>query len=666
MKRQRVEKIAARYLQGRLPVILTSSLRGPFNDGWKNPWAKERKPGRRVSDKEHSMNSGKPGLRKGKPTEAKRRTRSAGRETLEEHAVASPETSRAVQGHVEESHTQEAIEVPPATAPSPEEHDTSGTTEFFSVNTESCVMSGSPLTDPFWLRRPESQRKVDMRKSTHGKTDISPTRARSRLPQPDRRRTLQLATPKVPVGRRTSPTEVAVIDNSRSSASASMVISSPMKPVALVDHASVSSSESQRQEPTTAPVHQPSLASDAQPAQALSTAPIPTLTPATAHTISLVAPTPRLHVLDSGDNAQTSTAHETGQERPAQNDIQRSAERLVDMLSASQSLDSQPKLAEEEVVNAGVQSQQPQHEHAPLSAPESSTGFVYKKVGGTKWSISNAPRSKPRAVNFNSSPANKDASTTGKPGSQTSTIVQSSAAAEDNVFQSDGRKSGSQANKSLHEQQSLGSSRSSRQSAMSTQAAMLLAQLEFQESTFPTSSSETPRPWSQPQEETPRPMLVEPSPAITPLSVFRPQLEQAHALTSVLRGPPLSTQDLFAAASPFAFSTVKKKPEAPQRSNLRVSMLSFDNQDERGTNASPRSPLCSERIPLKEKNAVPSPGRFSFGKEPRNSQDSFKSTRRSISDVELPQLDFHTSLDDYGPHGSLHFADRLLRNLNDT
>jgi hypothetical protein len=101
-KRQRVERIAAQYLKGRLPVISTASLRGPFNDGWKNPWAEHKKSRRRSSDKEISIGNGKAGVRKGKPVEAKRRTRSAGRKTLEEQAVASPETSRAVQSHVQE------------------------------------------------------------------------------------------------------------------------------------------------------------------------------------------------------------------------------------------------------------------------------------------------------------------------------------------------------------------------------------------------------------------------------------------------------------------------------------------------------------------------------------------------------------------------------------
>ncbi|KAJ5604141.1 hypothetical protein N7537_007097 [Penicillium hordei] len=41
-KRQRIEKLAESYLQGKPLLILSASLRGPFNDGWANPWKKDR------------------------------------------------------------------------------------------------------------------------------------------------------------------------------------------------------------------------------------------------------------------------------------------------------------------------------------------------------------------------------------------------------------------------------------------------------------------------------------------------------------------------------------------------------------------------------------------------------------------------------------------------
>ncbi|KGO39289.1 hypothetical protein PEX2_030150 [Penicillium expansum] len=44
-KRQRVEKLAESYLQGKPLLILSASLRGPFNEGWANPWKKNRTRG---------------------------------------------------------------------------------------------------------------------------------------------------------------------------------------------------------------------------------------------------------------------------------------------------------------------------------------------------------------------------------------------------------------------------------------------------------------------------------------------------------------------------------------------------------------------------------------------------------------------------------------------
>ena len=50
-KRQRTEKLAESYLRGQPLFILSASLRGPFDEGWRNPWTKKRKT---VADKESS------------------------------------------------------------------------------------------------------------------------------------------------------------------------------------------------------------------------------------------------------------------------------------------------------------------------------------------------------------------------------------------------------------------------------------------------------------------------------------------------------------------------------------------------------------------------------------------------------------------------------------
>ena len=45
-RRQRIEKLAEAYLQGTPLFILSASLKGPFDQGWVNPWRKRRKPRR--------------------------------------------------------------------------------------------------------------------------------------------------------------------------------------------------------------------------------------------------------------------------------------------------------------------------------------------------------------------------------------------------------------------------------------------------------------------------------------------------------------------------------------------------------------------------------------------------------------------------------------------
>ncbi|KAJ5760305.1 hypothetical protein N7520_007461 [Penicillium odoratum] len=42
-KYQRIERLAEAYLQGRPMFISSAALRGPFDEGWKNPWRKKRK-----------------------------------------------------------------------------------------------------------------------------------------------------------------------------------------------------------------------------------------------------------------------------------------------------------------------------------------------------------------------------------------------------------------------------------------------------------------------------------------------------------------------------------------------------------------------------------------------------------------------------------------------
>ncbi|KAF1837229.1 hypothetical protein BDW02DRAFT_173753 [Decorospora gaudefroyi] len=539
-KRRRVEAIASRYLHGRAPLILTAGLRGPFNTGWKNPWAN---------------------------------TTAASRSKMEEVAndipvpeIASPEASRAPHDDDLDSHEPDDslndIEVPPPTAPLPDEDDISSATEYFSATTEKRIQKQSPLADPFWLRRSESAR-VDMRKATNGNTDVSPTRSRSRNgdSQSSMVADLRLRPPQGPTPAQSSPRRIPGPHISGSSASAPMDIPWP----------AISADRARNEQP-------------------------------------------RRSSRNSSQNASIPTAP-----RPA-------------------------------CIASPV--------------PASSNGFVNKKMEESKSKPSGEHPSKlkPRFVNFSSSPAPKKKSTT--------TIEKSPQNMDTNREAADdtpgGESTDAEEIMQVHEADATDmpvvnkEMRVSRGSDWSTQAAMALAQLEFQQSTFPAIS--------QPSQDTPRSMLIVPSPAVTPLSVFHAQQDKSLLDQSVLQGPPISTQDLFGAASPFAFSTVKKKPGKSVGSNLRLALNPSDPGDSRDNDATAKSPTrCADRIPLKDKNTTTSFWSFITDKASQGSQGSLcDRSRPSMNDVELPQLDLHTSLDGLGPTGDLHFTDRFLRDIDGT
>jgi hypothetical protein len=217
------------------------------------------------------------------------------------------------------------------------------------------------------------------------------------------------------------------------------------------------------------------------------------------------------------------------------------------------------------------------------------------------------------------------------------------------------------------ENPSLRTSQGSRDSDWSTQAAMLRAQLEFQQSTFPMVSPEVLRLDSQTSPlDTPRPLLPIASAAVTPLSAFTVQRDEPLAPETVLQAPPISTQDLFGAASPFAFSTVKKKAEEPQRSNLRFALSPSDGV--RKADAVAKSPTpTAERIPLKEKNTMASFWSFTTDKASQGSQGSVNvKSKGTLNSFGFPALNIDTSLGDFGPTGSLDFTDGFVRNIDDT
>jgi hypothetical protein len=318
------------------------------------------------------------------------------------------------------------------------------------------------------------------------------------------------------------------------------------------------------------------------------------------------------------------------------------------------------------------------HDLVASPVPASSTGFMYRRVGQTKGEGSSVSKAKPRALSFSSSPTLKKKGKEVGPlpevpetvahvveaeetEQMASHVVIEAAETNENQELKEGAKIHKEEEEyegGQDEQQELCKSK---QSQYSTQAAMLLAQLEFQEDSSQSStSSVTLRPWSQPAQNTPPSPLLQPSPAITPLSVFNARTDNSFsdlAGDSILRGPPISTQDLFNAASPFAFSTVKKKSQRPRRTSLRFALTSRFAES---TSAKSPTPTV-ERVPLKEKNTSTM---WSFAHE-KSSLGSPKPTsqspRRTTNDVELPRLDFHASLD-FGPNAD--FTDYFLKGLS--
>ena len=702
-KRRRVEAIASRYLQGKPPVILSAALRGPFNNGWKNPWADRS----RITAKEPAKDSAamdhrsRPSRRT--TTEATGTTRARNRRSKEADVIdltthiASPEASRAAQYEPDLQAYQpddslDEVEVPPATAPLPEE-DVSDTTEFFSANTEKCIQNRSPLTNPFWLRRPESEATLNMKHNT----EVSPTRSRSRdgHSQPGVGGRLHLALPKAPLCGQGFSTREDVLEECRSSASASMILSSPAKGNTMTSNErdslqkGVADQEGSLQ-PASTPIGTPvgDAAHDSGRGlqntggghcgqRNLSAASRRgDYSESNAESIGAEIPHSTLY-----QNASSGRSHD----RPSREDIQRSAQRLVDLIPPSSASNRQLQQSSRKDMRDKSMRRAPQHDLVASPAPASSTGFVYRKVGNSKRKGSNAETSKVRVINFNSSPAIQTdttisneqslerASATSKSEPCTKDAHQTDVANanEEPILQFGEEEDGADGSDIQEERKDLRSSHSSRNSAFSTQAAMLLARIEFQESAFAAMASGSPRLWSQPQNDTPRPEVPKPSAAITPLSASSAQLDKSLLNKSVLHRQPMSTQELFAAISPFAFSTVKKNSELPQRSSLRFSLLQNDGEQSRTNDTFAKSPTPSaDRIPLKAKNTTTPLWSFATEKASQASQASQGSlvdrSRRSISDVELPQLDFHTSLDDYGLNGGLHFTDRFLRNLDDS
>jgi hypothetical protein len=647
-----VEKIALQYLRGKPPVILTASLKGPFTKEWKNPWAKHVKA--------------KPDAQKEQEGQVKRRSKAL--------QAASPEASRAAAYDEDLMYSQSELAPLPATAPLPDEDDTSGATEFLSVDTEQFIANHSPA-NPFWLRRPAAS----ITFPANSQTDKTPTKKHNERPNLGDRQDLQLAQPKRLLGRHLSPSCIALPNDWQSSASAPMDISSCEKQ-ATMGTRSPAQDPSHTQQSSDIPDSSRLRADSAQEEEARSS--------------------------QAGQNAQTTMAAETPgkpQRDPTTISSQGIPERSGDMnsfeilvpattykTSATEQM-PQPSSTREspsvtlrpsppaicKTTGKDAVPGRLRHDMVASPAPASSTGFAYRRIGNKM------SKAKPRVVSFSSSPTLKKKAGDSIiadleapiPAVEAEAFEQGTSGAvagvthggdnqENNEQEAEGHESQQHADGETREEQQ--DSHRSKQSQYSTQAAMLLAQLEFQEDLSQSStSSATLRPWSQPAQNTPPPILLQPSPAITPLSVFNARLDDSlgdMSGASVLHAPFVSTQDLFNAASPFAFSTVKKKSERSRRSSVRFTMASRFAGSVMAKSPTP----SAERVPLKEKN-ISTLWNFTHDKSSVNSPKlTSQSPRRNTNDVELPQLDFHTSLDDFGPNADIHFTDCFLKGLNGT
>ncbi|KAA8625096.1 inositol hexakisphosphate kinase 2 [Pyrenophora tritici-repentis] len=582
-KRRRIEAIASQYLRGRPPVIITAGLRGPFNNGWKNPWARPTQDKRRTLGKHERASE--PRNRHSKKATASRkdavrhrvsaklgRSNGAGKYVAEQASVplkASPETSRAARDDMdtcEHDTSLEEIQVPPATEPLPDDDGACTATRLSSVGTARRIQTPSPMTNPFWLRRPGSA-KVDMRRARHGNTDTSPSRSRSRQvdSQMSAKGEVQLSLPKAPIRAQSTPRRSALPDAYKSSASASMDISSPVK-------------------------------DDDTPRQ---------LTNAEAQSTSTAAEEPSYTI----EAVHTATAAITQETTHSKEPAQRS-QRTVPIVTSS------------------MGSQDTHGSQKPVS-------FTTRK-----------PRKRPRAVNFDSSPEKVPAAP--KPRPQT-VLENDNNAPQDDVVQGD-------ATAKQKDDQEL---QKSRDSDWSTQAAMLRAQLEFQQSTFPSMSSNLLRAGSQTSIDTPRPIGAVCNAVTTPFSAFTVQRDGPLLNESMTHGPPISTQDLFGAASPFAFSTVKKPTQGGHGSNLRFAQSPGDVICQ-ASNAD-KSPTPSiDRIPLKDKNTTTSLWSFVSEKASQGSQGSLGDKSRRMTKDGCPPLDVEGSLDSFGANGNLHFTDSFL------
>ncbi|PVI07098.1 hypothetical protein DM02DRAFT_351405 [Periconia macrospinosa] len=605
-KRRRIEKIAALCLQGQRPVIITAGLRGPFDKSWRNPWIRKHR--------EEALYPGPSGVLS---------------------QIPSPETAR---GLNHPDLCQEHIS-------KPDDH-----------GQDIPVTYDVSENNPFWLSRTDTQEK-NFESPGNGNCEHSPSRSRSGIQPIESDGRIQIGPPKCAIGpTRPSPGPNAFI----SSASASMALSSPIKHTTtarcetLPTNASTPKDVADQENPVIVPNTTEKLqygqgekdpTSDMQ--LSMESTPIvpathakkaislpPTFTPINNPTRRKISPdttmSKTVHVDETSPTAKKSHRRGTDIALPAivgtgspsapprrlsRDDLRQSAERC-----------SQPQPKRKR--NA---SNTPSHELIASPALGSATGFRYKRAGDSRAKTSGGQDL--RAGKKSTSPpaiARREPSPPVEVGSGPGSDHDVSTGTSDG------------------EQQSP---KTNEHSMFSTQAAMMLAHLEFQESQG-TLRASLPSPIETP------PKTHEVSVTCTPFSTFNAELDRQHPPVQAVQDVLISTQDLLAAASPFAFSTAKKKKAKPISSSLKFSVFPSRDEGARTSAASvSRSPTPSNRVPLQEKRA-----RVVFGnnESEKSCQESKQSTKVQLK---LPQLDLGKSLGDFGlSNGDVDLADGYLGN----
>ncbi|PSN72974.1 hypothetical protein BS50DRAFT_174700 [Corynespora cassiicola Philippines] len=665
-KRRRVEIIANKYLRyGTVPIIQSASLKGPFDKGWKNPWTKdtatpEKERPRRGASKVRN-HTGKQGAQQAsskvsKPSKPPKPSRDSS-------AVASPETARAAEPAPTFEHEGDTIDL--VVGLGGNYPDRSSATEFFSARTDDLGQSNSnSKSDTNWLRRPQFK-PTKSSVYANSREEASPTRIQQGFRPTDSRGELQLAPPRIMLPK--SPNNgiaQASLESGAPYSSASMVITSPLRSTGrssstAVDRPIYGTNETletmqyaQEREFYNSVIQDSNIQQDTNTLELAVSHSLPVsqtnnAAPSTSREeISIPSSSNgKLPVLLFKDADTTikqgylgakalahlavstasrpSTSLAMAGTSPAREQVHMAALRCARTPQSSTKKTTRQR-ASRSATKSGLWGQSQPHDQAgpPLSAPDS---FAYQKVGPARSKAKNA-KSRPRPVTFSSSPVaeRKEAkrakniydipSEDVEPHDDT---VQGAPIDEEWAEQTMGGANALDQMTEGVEQNEGEELDGSRNSYYSTQTAMRQAQLEFQQGTFTSEVPDSNLALAHMEEEISRAdddaYDYEPaSPAYTPFRKFNAEFDKKHppdadAADNALEAP-MSTQELLNAASPLAFSTLKKKVPRPQGgSSLKFAVLSHEEPSEFvvvGTEAKSPTP-SNEGVGLKIRNGLP-------------------------------------------------------------